>query len=158
MAVSPTKELELKIQSQFDCVDDWFADPTLGLKALPISGQFIRTVDFDEFISRVKAMLPFDVKLMIFDDQVLRLAQPNDTWLMIFGSKDWPAVEEGQLLPRLQPLFLREATGDPLYDTHLLTVPSGVEFRLVVNKTTHTFFVRKETETEDSCVVVVRPK
>jgi len=151
-------EIQQKIADRFDCVEDWFADPELGFKVLPISGYFVRSVAFDEFIARVKAMLPADVKLMIYDGWVIRMGMSNDTYQMIYGSKTWPRVPEGERVPTLEPLFLGEATGDPVGDLRVIYVPEGIECRLIFNKQTHMLAVPKEEETEERCVVAIRPK
>lgn len=147
-----------KTVAQFDCVNDWFADPDLGFKVLPISGYFVRSVAFDEFISRVKAMLPDDVKLMLYDGQPIRRYIPKDEYMIVFGSKTWEKVAEGQIIPRLEPLFLGEAAGDPIRDLRIISVPDDIELCVIINKQTHAFIIPKGEETDDQCVVRVRPK
>ena len=151
-------EIQQKIRDSFDCVEDWFADPELGFKALPISGYFIRSVPFSEYIARVKQMLPDDVKLMIYDGAPIRLSNMNDTYTMIFGSKAWPVLPEGSLIPKLDPLFLGEATGEPVRDTRVVHVSEGIECHLVINKATHEVVFSKDLESEWRCVVIAKPK
>lgn len=142
----------------FDCVADWFADPELGLKVLPVSGLLIRAVDLDTLISCIKVVLPSDAKLMTYDGAPLQMTWPDDECLMIFGSKTWPIVPEGQQLPRLEPVFLGEAVGAPVPDLRIIHVPEGIECRLVANKRTHALTIPKDEETDDQCVVIVTPR
>src|SRR5262245_47314230 len=116
-------EIQQKIADRFDCVEDWFADPELGFKVLPISGYFVRSVPFDEYIAKVKALLPDDVKLMLYNGAPINLSILRDEYIMVFGSKTWPRGAEGQPIPKLDPLFLGEAVGEPVRDVRIVHVP-----------------------------------
>lgn len=148
---------EEMIEKSFNCVDSYSADPDLGFKILPITGDFIRSVDLDEFISRIKAMLPSDVKLIRYMGGPLRESMDRDEYGLVFGSKTWPRGPEGGILPRLEPLFLGEAVGAIVPDLRIIHVPEGIECRVVFNKQAHMLVVPKEEETEQCCIVVVRP-
>jgi len=160
MSIAPADKLQEELKARFNCVEYWETEPDVGLKRLRISGQFIRTVGLDEWVPRVKALLPADAKLILWDDAAIRMAEPNDIWLMFFGSKTWEIVPEGEIVPALQPLFLNEKIPDnPVFDLQVINpIPAGVELRLVINKHTHALLVPKEEETDEGCVVIVRPK
>lgn len=152
------EKYQSEILSRFECIEDWFADPDLGFKLLPMSGQFIRSVDFDECIFRIKAALPKDAKLMLYDGVAIRLGIMEDLYYMIFGSKEWSIVPEGEIIPKLEPIFLGKAFGDPVSDLRVIHVPEGIECQLVINKRTHTLSIPREEETDEHCIVIAKPK
>lgn len=63
----------------------------------------------------------------------------------VIGSKTWVETNE-------------KIDGNPIFDLQIVNaIPFGVELRLLVNKRTHTLVVPKEEETDEQCVVIVKP-
>lgn len=150
--------LQGELKLRFNCVEYWQADPRMGLYTLPISGQFLRTVDLDIWTARLKAMLPADAQLMLYDGLPIIQRSQSDTILLHIGSMAWHCVGEGQMLPMMSPFFVGDAVENPAYNLRTFEAPKGVEVRLAVNKQTHALIVPKEEETDEMCVVVARPK
>lgn len=150
--------LPAEIASRFKCVEYYDADPEMGLRVLPMSGAFLRTVGWEEFATRLKAILPDDAQLLCLDGNPMSMRSQSDTFLITIGSMTWPRMTEGRLLPMLTPFFLRDAVEGSAHNLHAMAVPEGVEFRLMVNKQTHALEIPKGEETDDKCVVIVRPK
>ena len=158
-AISSALSLSQQLRQRFEPIEDFSeAYQEWGFKVLPITGAFMRSVNFEEFISRLKAALPRDARLLAIDDIAIRPEFMRDVWTMVFGSKEWPLVGEREALPRLEMLFLgdRAPTGTP--DTRILGhVPVDVELVLTINKRTHSLVMRKEDETEDALTLRIQP-
>lgn len=158
-------DISSELQSRFDLIENF--DPEYrdwGYMVLPVSGAFMRTqVDLDAFVFALKACLPKDARLNVVDGLAMRMSvqygRPEDLWNMVFGSKEWPQVEEGAILPRLEPIFLGDyVTGNPVCDMQVLGyTPPQVGLQVRVDKRTHKLVIRKEDETESEVWIRVEP-
>lgn len=135
----------------------------LGFRLLPMSGQFLRCVDQPELVSKIRKAIPSDAVVITLDGQIVRVhpgiqGYGSDTFAICFGSKEWPVVPEGTLIPQLEMLIFGERPDLDRDILHRITVPvldPSASYELRISKRAHRVDFIRELETEDQVILRV---
>lgn len=107
------------LQRYFESIDEWDiwrAYKDWGLMVVPFTGQLLGAADLDAFVFTIKTILPDDAKLVMVGGCGIQVsALSSESW-MVFASKQWARVAEGESIPRLHPVELRQAPAPSFWD------------------------------------------
>lgn len=138
----------------------------IGYRILPITGQAVRFMALDDLVSRLKDVLPSDAAILAIDGLILRLATHmgsgygRDSYNVIFGSSSWDPLDEGALIPVLEPIFYRHAPAPedaaPIR-IHLPVLEHGHSYELAIDKRAFSIEIPRSREDDEQCVIVIKP-
>jgi hypothetical protein len=143
---------------------------TRGVMALPITGHFLRSVEMPALVAAIRAVVPLDARLYSLDGDILRMrhsvASPvSDQYFLVITSKDFDLIKEGESFRPMAPIYYGEKPAEfraddelPATQVHTLFGSTFDTHEFIIDKTTHTFEIPRERETEDRIVIVVKPK
>jgi hypothetical protein len=164
------QEIESALRTAFPIVTEeyWFtAKP--GMRLVPMAGALLRVTDASDLIAGLRASLPADARLYDWDGAILRMRTGaggvgSDTFCAIFASATWPAHEPGAWLDELIPIFHSDNPFPPIGDeplkiqAHTVHMSQRDIHEFIVSKATHVLEIPRDRETEESLVIVIKPK
>lgn len=143
---------------------------TRGAMALPITGHFLGGVELPVLVAAIRAVVPDDARIYSIDGDILRMRSSStvpvsDQYFLAITSKDFDLIKEGESLRPMAPIYYGEKPAEfraddelPATQVHALFRSTFDAHEFIINKTTHTFEIPRERETEDRIVIVVKPK
>ena len=161
-------EVRQALKEAFPVRDILDRDDGVGLCMLPISGDLLRDLSPANLVDLFRKSLPADVTFFEWEGLMLRMmtnsyGSAKDQFSMVVGSKEWPLVDEGALLPRLNiicfaPVADLGPEAEGLQFNHFRIDPnSPVSYRINVPKAHFEILTPRELETPSSCTIVIQP-
>lgn len=150
------------LTKSFEVVQGFEGIQGRGCRVLVVTGALLRSADGEEVLRQIRAALPADACLMEGADGALFRTggyYVADQVQLLFLSTEWPELSEGDVIPRLQPIFLYTPPAPldaPLPYIHSLKVSNLMEVcEIAIDRNTHHFIVPADRETKDQVVLVV---
>lgn len=163
-------QIESAILEVFPLETEKLWHETRGVMALPITGHLLRTAQPSEIVTAIRAVVPPDARLYSLDGDILRMrhsfANPvSDQYFLIITSTEYDLIKEGESFRSLAPIYYSEKPAEfraddelPMTQVHSIFPSAFDTHEFIIDKTTHTFEIPRERETEDRLVIVVKPK
>lgn len=156
------------IHAAFPVKDILDRDEDIGVCTLPLTGYYLRRKSPAEVVEMFRNSLPADVTFFEWEGLMLSMmtnsyGAATDQFSMIVGSKEWPVVEEGALLPRLNlisfaPVADLGPEAEGLQFNHFMIDPnSPVPYRINVPKAHFKILTPRDLETPNSCTIIIQP-
>lgn len=161
-------DVQKAIHAAFPVKDILDRGEDIGVCVLPITGYYLRRKSPAELVEMFRNSLPADVTFFEWEGLMLRMmtnsyGSAKDELSMIVGSREWPVVEEGALLPLLNIISFAPVAdlcpeAEELQFNHFAIDPnSPVSYRINVPKAHFEILTPRELETPNSCTIIIQP-